>query len=131
MGTFRPGQLMFMDFAFFSCTSVHGYVAYFSITYQATGYGFVFAVPNKRPPLSLIAWIAETLKRQGQPISFVGFDEGGELARSQQVCQLLISLNIIMQTIGGFSFNLLGKDEMQHGTISEMFTSMVLPYALL
>ena len=120
MGTFRPGQLLYMDFAFFSCTSLRGYVAYLSIICQATGYGFVFAVPNKRPPLSLIAWIAETLKSQGRPIFLVRFDEGGELAHSQ-----LISLNIIMQTTGGFSSNLLGKDERQQRTISEMITSML------
>lgn len=83
MGTFRPGQLAMMEFLFFSCVSIRGYVAYFSITCQATGYGFVFPVPNKCPQLSLIAWIAETLKRQGRPISFTRFDEGRELARSQ------------------------------------------------
>ena len=125
MGTFRPGQLMMMDFAFFSCTSIRGYVAYFSVTCQATGYGFVFAVPNKRPPLGLITWLTETLKRQGRPISFVRFDEGGELARSQQVCDLLIKLNIVMQTTGGYSSSLLGKDERQHRTIAEMITSML------
>ena len=125
MGPFKPGQLMMMDFAYFSITSIRGYVAYFSITCQSTGYGFVFAVPNKRPPLSLIAWIAECLKRQGRPISFVRFDEGGELARSQQVCQLLISLNIVMQTTGGYASNLLGKDERQHRTIAEMVTTML------
>ena len=125
MGQFRPGQLMMMDFAFFSSTSIRGYVAYFSVTCQSTGYGFVFCVPNKRPPLSLINWIAETLKRQGRPISFARFDEGGELARSQQVCQLLIDLKIIMQTTGGYASNLLGKDERQHRALAEMITSML------
>ena len=125
MGTFRPGQLMMMDFAYSSCTSIRGYVAYFSVTCQATGFGFVFCVPNKRPPLSLISWISETMKRQGRPISFVRFDEGGELACSQQVCQLLIDLNIVMQTTGGYSSSLLGKDERQHRTLAEMITSML------
>ena len=125
MGTFKPGQLMMMDFGFFSVTSVRGYVAYFSVTCQATGYGFVFPVPNKRPPLSLISWIAETMKRLDRQISFARFDEGGELARSQQVCQLLSNLNIIMQTTGGYSSGLLGKDERQHRTVAEMITSML------
>ena len=125
MGSLKPGQLMMMDFGFFSTYSVRGYVAYLSITCQATGYGYIFPVPNKRPPLSLISWIAETLKRIDHQMYFVRFDEGGELARSQQVCQLLTSLNIIMQTTGGYASNLLGKDERQHRTIAEMITSML------
>ena len=75
MGKFKPGQLMMMDFGYFSITSVRGYSAYFSVTCQATGYGFIFPVPNKRPPLSLISWIAETLKRLDRQIYFVRFDE--------------------------------------------------------
>ena len=125
MGPFKPGQLMMMDYAYFSATSIRGYVAYFSITCQATGYGFVFPVPNKRPPLSLITWIAKCMQRQGRPISFARFDEGGELARSQQICQLLISLNIVMQSTGGYASNLLGKDERQHRTLAEIVTTML------
>lgn len=112
MGSFKPGQLMMMDFGYFSTTSIRGYVAYFSVTCQETGYGFIFPVPNKRPPFSLISWIIETMKRLDRQIYFVRFDEGGGLARSQQVCQLLASLNIIMQTTGGYASNLLGKDDL-------------------
>ena len=82
MGNFVPGELMMMDFAYFSVTSIRGYVDYFSITCQATGNGFVFAVPNKSSPLVLIAWIVGVQKRKGRPIRHVRFDEGGELARS-------------------------------------------------
>ena len=125
MPNFKPGQLMMMDFGYFSTTSIRGYCAYFSVTCQATGYGYIFPVPNKRPPLSLIAWITETMKRIDRQIYFVRFDEGGELARSQQVCQLLTSLNIVMQTTGGYASSLLGKDERQHRTLAEMITSML------
>lgn len=129
---------MMMDFGFFSCVSIRGYIAYFSITCQATGYGFVFAVPNKRPHLFLIAWIAETFKRQGRPISFARFDKGGGLARSQQVCQLLTSLNIITHTTGGYSSSLIGKklkatydtcgDDHLHALHSQSFSQALVLY---
>ena len=70
-------------------------------------------------------WLLETLKRQGYTVIIIRFDEGGELARSTEVCALLVDLNIVMESTGRYSSDLLGKDERQHRTIGEMVRTML------
>ena len=120
-----PGQMLYMDFCFYRTVSIRGYTAYLSVTCFVTGYSFVFPTRSKRPPLDIIRWLIETLKRQGYIVIIVRFDEGGELARSTEVCALLAELNIVMESTGGYSSDLLGKDERQHRTIGEMVRSML------
>ena len=55
----------------------------------------------------------------------VRFDEGGELARSYEVNKLLISLNVIMETTGGYASHLNCKDERQHRTHAAAVRSML------
>ena len=121
----RPGQLFMCDFAFFNVTSIRGFKAYLSLTCQATGYSFSFPTRSKKPPLDLFLWFIETLERMGFVVNAFRFDEGGELARSTEVNRLLISKRILMETTGGYSSNLNGKDERQHRTNSEMVRVML------
>lgn len=62
MGNFVPGELMMMDFAYFSVTSIRGYVDYFSITCQATGNGLCFCRSQQTSTISshcLDSWSTE------------------------------------------------------------------------
>ena len=121
----RPGQLLMIDFAFFNIPSIRGYKSYLSITCQATGYTFTYSTHRKRAPVDIIKWHILALQRQGFIVNAVRFDEGGELARSFEVNKLLISLNVIMETTGGYASHLNGKDERQHRTHAEAVRSML------
>ena len=121
----KPGQLLMIDFAFFNVPSIRGYKSYLSITCHATGYTFTYPTHRKRAPVDIIKWHILALNRQGFIVNAVRFDEGGELARSYEVNQLLISLNVIMETTGGYSSHLNGKDERQHRTHAEAVRSML------
>ena len=117
--------MLYIDFCFNRTTSVQGYTAYLSVTCYITGYSFVFPTRSKRSPLDIMRWLLETLKRQGYTVIIIRFDEGGELARSTEVCALLVDLNIVMESTGRYSSDLLGKDERQHRTIGEMVRTML------
>ena len=114
-----------MDFCFYRTTSIRGFTSYLSVTYYITGYSFVIPTRSKRPPLDIIKWLIQVLQRQGYVVIIVRFDEGGELARSTEVCSLLTDLNIVMESSGGYSSDLLGKDERQHRTYGEMVRTML------
>ena len=120
-----PGQMLCMDFCFYRTTSIRGFTSYLSVTCYVTGYSFVIPTRSKRAPLDIIKWLIEVLKRQGFVVIIVRFDEGGELARSTEVCSLLTNLNIVMESSGGYSSDLLGKDERQHRTYGEMVRTML------
>ena len=120
-----PGQMLYMDFCFYRTTSVRGFTSYLSVTCYLTAYSFVIPTRSKRPPLDITKWLIEVLKRQGYVVIIVRFDEGGELARSTEVCSLLTNLNIVMESTGGYSSELLGKDERQHRTFGEKVRTML------
>ena len=58
-------------------------------------------------------------------VNAVRFDEGGELARSCEVNKLLISLNVVTESTGGYSSHLNGEDERQHRTNAAVVRSML------
>ena len=120
-----PGQMLYMDFCFYRTESIRGFTSYLSVTCYASNYSFVFPTRSKRPPLDIITWLIEVMKRQGFIVLIIRFDEGGELARSTEVCSLLTKLNIVMESTGGYSSDLLGKDERQHRTLGEMVRTML------
>lgn len=120
-----PGQMLYMDFCFYRTASIRGFTAYLSVTCYVTGHSFVFPTRSKRPPLDIIKWLIEVLKRQGYVVIIVRFDEGGELARSSEVCTLITEMNIVMESTGSYSSDLLGKDERQHRTLGEMVRTML------
>ena len=112
-------------FAFFNIQSIRGYKSYLSITCQATGYTFTYPTHRKRAPVDILKWHILALNRMGFVVNAARFDEGGELARSYEVNKLLISLNVVMETTGGYSSHLNGKDECQHRTKAAVVRSML------
>lgn len=108
----RPGQMLQMDFAFLYVKSVRGFQSYLSCDCVQTKYSFTFCTRIKRSPVNKIRWILFlTLQRMKKTVkNFVRFDEGGELARCEELNKMLIDVfNVVMQTTGGYASHLNGK----------------------
>ena len=117
LATLRPGQMLQMDFAFFNVQSVRGFTSYISCDCVLTKYSFRFCTRRKRAPVDIIRWILLTLRKQKKEVNFVRFDEGGELARCEELNQMLLNeFQVVMQTTGGYASHLNGVTERGHRT---------------
>ena len=125
VATLRPGQMMQIDFAFYNCISVRGFTSYLACDCVRTGYSYRFLTRSKRPPCDLIKWLIHVLRKQNRPINFIRFDEGGELARSTEINQVLLDHDIVMQTTGGYASHLNGRTERGHRTDADSVRAML------
>jgi len=117
LANLRPGQMLQMDFAFFNVQSVRGFTSYMSCDCVLTKYSFRFCTRRKRAPVDIIRWILLTLRKQKKEVNFVRFDEGGELARCEELNKMLLNeFQIVMQTTGGYASHLNGITERGHRT---------------
>ena len=113
----KPGQMLQMDFAFMNVKSIRGFSSYLSCDCVHTKYSFTFCTRHKRSPVDIIRWILSTLAKLDKPVNFVRFDEGGELARCEELNKALVEeFNIVMQTTGGYASHLNGITERGHRT---------------
>ena len=66
--------------------------------------------------MDIIDFFLTQMKRNGRPVQFIRTDLGGELAKSSEVCSLLVSKHQCgIQTTAGYSSWLNGKVERQSG----------------
>ena len=82
---------------------------------------WAFCTPSKRPPLHIIRVLFHHLKSINKAPQFVRCDEGGELSRCEDFCEMLLKeFNIVLQTTGGYSSWINGKVERHNQSINTM-----------
>lgn len=120
LASLRPGQMLQVDFAFMNKPSIRGFSSYLTFICVSTKYTFRFCSRSKRAPKELIRWVLNTLQNQNKKTNFIRFDEGGELARCEEIPKMLVEeFGITMQTTGGYASHLNGTVERSHRTSSE------------
>jgi hypothetical protein len=105
------GQLLHMDFSFWSQTSSRGFTSLLSIIDGRDRMLWNFPTASKRPPLSLITYFFSLLAKENIIVKTIRVDEDGALANSSEFTDLLIVHNINMEATGGFASFLNGKIE--------------------
>ena len=81
---------------------------------------------RKRPPLDILKFLVTTLRNQDLKVSFIRVDEDGELARSSEFMKTCHSMNIIVQTTGGYAYYLNDKSESHNKTLSNITRDLLL-----
>ena len=98
---YLPGQLLHMDFYFWGLTSIRGFSSVLLVVDCKTRRQWKFLTSSKSPPLEIIHWFINQLRLAGRPITCIRTDRGGELARSNEVCALLLHHSVTLQTTAG------------------------------
>ena len=110
------GQLIHMDFYFMNITSIRKFTSVLMAIDAKARKLWKFPTQSKRPPLDIIDFFLTQMKRNGRPVQFIRTDLGGELAKSSEVCSLLVNKHQCgIQTTAEYSSWLNGKVERQSG----------------
>ena len=118
---FLPGQLLHIDFSFYEITSIRGFTCVLIIVDALTRKVWAFCTPNKRPPLDIMRFFLQQMKRDKKNPQFIRCDEGGEVIRSEDFCEMLLKeFQITAQTTGGYSSWINGKGERHNQSINNM-----------
>jgi hypothetical protein len=122
----RRGQLLHIDFSFWSIPSIRGFTSLLSIIDGKDRMLWTFPTANKRPPLAILDFFFTVLEKHNIPVCNVRVDEDGALANSSEFTDFLVQKKIAMETTGGYASFLNGKIEHPHQTISQMVRAMLL-----
>ena len=119
--TLQPGQMFHIDFVFFDKISIRGFSAVLIIVDARTRKLWVFCTPSKRPPIDIMRFFLRQIQKDGKQVQFIRSDEGGEVIKSEDFCQMLLKeFQITAQTTGGYSSWINGKSERHNQTINNM-----------
>ena len=121
-----PWFMLHMDFFFFNVESIHGFTSTFVNTHSYTSYSFGFTSRSKNLPLGILKCIVTTLSNQDKKVSLIQFDEDGALEISSEFMKTYHNINIIVQTIGGYSYSLTGKSEIPNNTLANITRAILL-----
>ena len=127
----RPGELIHMDFYFMNVTSIRGFTCVLNIVDAKTRNKWEFGTPNKRPPIDTVDYFLTQCKMEGRPVMRIRMDRGGEISRSAEMCNMLISKHkCTIQTTAGYSLWLNGKAEVHNKTSCRMIRKTLFDAAL-
>ena len=96
------------------------------------GYMLCYYIPfwvyinNECPPLDIIKFLVTTLRNQDNKVSFVQFDEYGELSRSSEYISTCHNIIILFQTTGGDASYINGKSESYDNTLANITRYLLL-----
>jgi hypothetical protein len=110
----QPFIRLHMDFNIYNITSIRGFVATFDAVCCSTSYNFSFPTRSKAPPLEIVRWLISTIRNMGFQVVFIRVDEDRALARSAEFCSLIVDLNCVLETTGGYNSENNGKVESQN-----------------
>ena len=105
-------------------TSKDVYNAYLLISDEYSGYLWCFLVNSRYPPITIVQ---QVLNRHGNKYipRYIRTDQGGELARSAAILNLIGAQNYVLKsTAPGSSFHN-GVFEHNHRTLADMMWSML------
>ena len=114
-----------LDFQFFGVKSLRGCTSALTIACAHSSYIFAFPTKSKSPPLDIVKWFVNTIRSMGYKAIFFRVDEDRALARSSEFSSLILELNGIIQTTGGYNSENNGKVERPHRTLGDMVRSML------
>ncbi len=121
-----PMKRLHLDFSFYTITSLRGYTTCLTIVCAATSYPFTFPTKSKTSPLRLVKWFINAIRGTGREVVFIRVDEDGALANCSHFCELIIQLNCILETTGGYNSENNGMVEQPHGTLADMMRASLL-----
>jgi len=94
------GQLLHMDFSFWSITSVRGFTSLLSIIDGKERFLWNFPTASKRPPLFIVDYFLSQLQKENVSVNSIRVDEDGALAKSAEFTSFIASRNITLDTTG-------------------------------
>ena len=101
-----PGKMLFVDFKFINVTFICSSSAYLLVIDWIVPHPFLFPTRNTRPPLELLCFLILVLRNQGCKVNFIRCNEEGELTRSSEVNHLLLKMEVVLHSTGGYISNL-------------------------
>jgi len=122
----RRGQLLHIDFSFWTIPSIRGFTSLLSIIDGKDRMLWTFPTASKRPPLAILEYFFSILAKHDITVCSIRVDEDGALANSSEFTDFLVQKSIAMETTGGHASFLNGKIERPHRTISQMVRAMLL-----
>jgi hypothetical protein len=90
-----------VDFEFYGFESIRGFTSALAFTCGTSSYPIGIPGKSKTPPLSATRWVISCLRSMNYNVLFIRVDEDGALAKSAEFCELMIEMNIILETTGG------------------------------
>lgn len=82
--------------------SICGFNSLFTVICEDTSYPFGFPVKMKRPPLEVLKLIILILQQLKLSITYIRVDEDGSLSKSTECCSLISTLDLVLETTGGY-----------------------------
>ena len=126
----QVGEIFSMDYGFVKgrianklVRSHDGYSSYLLIVDHKSRYMWVFLTKNKAPPLHMVGKFLRTYGLQNDTVKIVRTDQGGELARSAQFCDIVEKCGYQVEITGADNSSQNGKVERPHQTLANMMRS--------
>ena len=107
-------SILYCYFSFYNVISVRGFAAVFDTICGSTRHPFTCCARSKRPPVQHLKFLKGTLSKHTKKVHVIRCDEGGELARSTELCKFLLDSDIILSTTGGYNSSRNGRGERPH-----------------
>ena len=115
-----------IDFSFFYVEIIRGFTSNFVAILSDTSYPFGFPSRSKSPLLDILKFLVATLRNQDKKFSFSIVDEDGALAMYYEFMKTYHNMNIIVHTIGGYTYSLNGKSESHNKTLANITRALLL-----
>lgn len=112
--------LIHLDFVLYNTQSIRGFASSLNIIDTDTHKLWTFPTTDKRPPIIHANFFINYLEKIKCPCHEVRVDEGGELARSMEFTNFLLTHHFNLQTTGGHSSWINGRMERSHQTTTKM-----------
>ena len=82
--------------------------------------------PEANFHLFILKILITTLRNQDKKVAFIQVDEDGKLARYSEFMKTCHNMNIIVKTIGGDAYSIIGKSESPNNTLASITIALTL-----